>query len=666
MPLRDSDFDSNPMVLLLGQYSVGKTSFIEYLLGRSYPGQLIGPEPTTDKFVAVYHGMEDNVIPGNAASMQSNLPFQTLERFGSNFLNRFNVATCSAPLLNSITLIDSPGVLSGEQQRLGRAYDFRAVVEWFALRADMILLLFDANKLDISDEFRTVIDSLRGNEDKVRVILNKADGLSTQNLMRVYGALLWSLSRVFKTPEVIRVYIGSFWKEPLKSEELKTLFQREMADLLKELGTLPRVAAQRRVNELVKRTKLCRAVAALTTYLRDEMPVFGKDKKKAEMLANLPTIYQTLASMYGFSVGDFPPPDPMRARLQGMDFMKFNKIPPPMFAEIKKALTETLPQHLNLLQPTAEDTYINPFELEAKYGDKWKVQPKEEEKYKQLFIQKAGLNTALPNFGAPRGEDPLHDAKIDGEVLKALFVKSGLDLSNLRELWRLSDIDRDEKLNYEEFIISMHLLKLARDNRGILPLSLPPEFVVYIHRTFGRPEPAHTQPRPAPVPAPAPPQAPIAPPQPAPPMAPQSVSPSPSPAVSSATPSSPAVQHTPPVPAQPPMQPMTPPMAQPVMQQSSASPVPQQSPAPSPPIVSHSSLPPPPPTNKPAIPTRPPPVMMASPSSAPPPVPQSTSSAPPPSLPHSSLPPPPSSLSSSGHLPPQYADTPGALHSQGE
>ena len=272
-----------------------QTSFIEFLLGRQYPGQLVGPEPTTDKFCAVYHGNEDNIIPGyvlitfsyicfsNAATMQSNLPFQTLERFGANFLNRFNVCTCNAPLLESITLVDTPGVLSGQQQRLGRAYNFRSVVEWFALRADMILLLFDANKLDISDEFRDVIDALKGNEDKVRVILNKADGLTTQNLMRVYGALLWSLSRVFKTPEVMRVYIGSFWKEPLKETANKPLFESEMKDLLLELGGLPRVCAQRRVNELVKRAKLLRAIASLTSYLREEMPILGKDKKKAEV-----------------------------------------------------------------------------------------------------------------------------------------------------------------------------------------------------------------------------------------------------------------------------------------------------------------------------------------------------------------------------------------------
>ena len=44
--LSDRDLDAKPMVLLLGQYSTGKTTFINYLLEGSYPGAHIGPEPT--------------------------------------------------------------------------------------------------------------------------------------------------------------------------------------------------------------------------------------------------------------------------------------------------------------------------------------------------------------------------------------------------------------------------------------------------------------------------------------------------------------------------------------------------------------------------------------------------------------------------------------------
>ncbi|VDN35363.1 unnamed protein product, partial [Cylicostephanus goldi] len=86
---------------------------------------------------------------------------------------------------------------------------------WFAERVDRIILLFDAHKLDISDEFKRCIEALSGNEDKIRIVLNKSDMVDHQQLMRVYGALMWSLGKVFKTPEVSRVYIGTFWDHPL-------------------------------------------------------------------------------------------------------------------------------------------------------------------------------------------------------------------------------------------------------------------------------------------------------------------------------------------------------------------------------------------------------------------------------------------------------------------
>ena len=49
------------MILLVGQYSTGKTTFIKYLLERDFPGIRIGPEPTTDRFIAVMYGDQDGV-----------------------------------------------------------------------------------------------------------------------------------------------------------------------------------------------------------------------------------------------------------------------------------------------------------------------------------------------------------------------------------------------------------------------------------------------------------------------------------------------------------------------------------------------------------------------------------------------------------------------------
>jgi EH domain-containing protein 1 len=271
--MNDGDFDAKPMVLLVGQYSVGKTSFIRYLLGRDFPGQHIGPEPTTDRFIAVMHGTDDKTTPGNALAVSPNMPFRGLEMFGNGFLSKFQGAQLDVPLLHHVTLIDTPGILAGEKQRIGRSYDFTQVCEWFASRCDIVLLLFDAHKLDISDEFQRAIEALKGHDDKIRVVLNKADQVDAQKLVRIYGALMWSLGKVIKTPECVRVYIGSFWDEPLKCNEWsRQLLQKEMADLLNDLKNVPKNAALRKVNELVKRVRLCTAHVYVIGHLKKEMP----------------------------------------------------------------------------------------------------------------------------------------------------------------------------------------------------------------------------------------------------------------------------------------------------------------------------------------------------------------------------------------------------------
>ncbi len=129
-------------------------------------------------------------------------------KFGNAFLQKFSSTVLSPSseagggILQDVTLIDTPGILSGEKQRVCRGYDFAEVLQWFAERVDLIVLLFDANKLDISDELKGVIEALKPNTGKMRIVLNKADMVTSQELMRVYGSLMWSLGNVYRSPEV--------------------------------------------------------------------------------------------------------------------------------------------------------------------------------------------------------------------------------------------------------------------------------------------------------------------------------------------------------------------------------------------------------------------------------------------------------------------------------
>lgn len=93
------------------------------------------------------------------------------------FAHRFQCSQAPARLLESVTLIDTPGVLSGEKQSVDRGYDYVEVLQWFAARVDRVIILFDANKLDISDELRRAIQALKGYDEKVRSRRSMSGGI---------------------------------------------------------------------------------------------------------------------------------------------------------------------------------------------------------------------------------------------------------------------------------------------------------------------------------------------------------------------------------------------------------------------------------------------------------------------------------------------------------
>lgn len=348
-PLSPSDFDAPPMVLLLGQYSVGKTSFIRYLLGRDFPGMRIGPEPTTDRFTTILWGPHDKVVPGAALCSQADRPFTGLGPFGNNFLSRLEGSELDAPILRNITLVDTPGILSGQKQR-GRNYDYEGVMKWFAERADLIVVMFDAHKLDISDELKRVMELMIPHLDKVRIVLNKADSIDTQQLMRVYGALMWSLGKVMNTPEVSRVYIGSFWDAPMHNAEQAELLQKEELDLCNDIMSLPQQAVMRRINEMVKRARSVKVHAYIIHYLRKQLPkIYGKREKQKRLAApgRLEVEFLGAARRYNLPKGDFPPVEPFRQALYEIkDLSEFPKLDKRLVREMDKVFSIDIPQML--------------------------------------------------------------------------------------------------------------------------------------------------------------------------------------------------------------------------------------------------------------------------------------------------------------------------------
>ena len=322
----DSDFDAKPMVLLLGPYSSGKTSFIRYLLQDDFPGIEIGPEPTTDSFTAVMYGDQKQLTPGSVLAQDKTKPFRGLRQFGNMFLRHFKASTLPNPVLRGITLVDTPGILSGKKQLEERGYDFASVSSWFAERADMIILFFDVNKLDIFDEIQSLIKMLQKHHEKMLVVLNKADTIPTpEKLIRVYGGLMWDLGKLIHSPEVIRVYIGSFGNNNSIHNDRCNLYDEHRRQLFTKIRSLSKWDVMNKVDRMTQRAQQARTHAYILCHLRSEMPSWlsvRQQNKQKELIENLDKELEKIQAKSEYK-HEFPNVKQMQEQLCKYNLMDF-------------------------------------------------------------------------------------------------------------------------------------------------------------------------------------------------------------------------------------------------------------------------------------------------------------------------------------------------------
>uniref|UniRef100_A0A3Q3FFI8 Sarcalumenin n=1 Tax=Labrus bergylta TaxID=56723 RepID=A0A3Q3FFI8_9LABR len=233
----DGEVTSKPMVLFLGPWSVGKSSMINYLLGLHGTSQQLytGAEPTTSEYTVIMHGDKFKTIEGIVMAADSSRSFSPLEKFGQGFLERLVGIEMPHKLLERVTFVDTPGIIENRKQQ-ERGYPYNEVCQWFIDRADLIFLVFDPTKLDVGGELEMLFKQMKGRESQIRLILNKADSLTTQDLMRVYGALFWSMAPLINATEPPRVYVSSFWPQDYTADTSRGLFIKEETSLLEDLN----------------------------------------------------------------------------------------------------------------------------------------------------------------------------------------------------------------------------------------------------------------------------------------------------------------------------------------------------------------------------------------------------------------------------------------------
>lgn len=212
-------FPFTPLVLLIGNHSAGKSTFINRLLGVSV--QETGVAPTDDGFTVLQRHENANSVDDGPTLLycKENRPFKELQRFGQAFWGHMKRKRLHLPektkMPFGLQIVDTPGMIDLPTKALGndtyhggRGYNFLEAVRWFGKRADLILLLFDPDKPGTTGEALEVLTkSLAGLDHKFLIVLNKVDRLdSSLDFARAYGTLGWALSKVIPRKDIPMIY----------------------------------------------------------------------------------------------------------------------------------------------------------------------------------------------------------------------------------------------------------------------------------------------------------------------------------------------------------------------------------------------------------------------------------------------------------------------------
>jgi ribosome biogenesis GTPase A len=214
----ESNIKWRPLVLVLGNYSSGKSTLINEFLGCSI--QETGQAPTDDAFTVITY---DDVPAGDRPDQRSfdvrdgkvllndpEYPFEVLKKQGERFASHFKLKKINAPFLKNLAIIDTPGMLDSVSER-DRGYDYQQVIGDLAQIADLVLVLFDPHKAGtIQETYQSLRETLPAKtfEDRVVFVLNRIDECGDlTDLLKVYGTLCWNLSQMIGRKDIPRILL---------------------------------------------------------------------------------------------------------------------------------------------------------------------------------------------------------------------------------------------------------------------------------------------------------------------------------------------------------------------------------------------------------------------------------------------------------------------------
>uniref|UniRef100_A0A8D8JT22 Sarcalumenin n=1 Tax=Culex pipiens TaxID=7175 RepID=A0A8D8JT22_CULPI len=328
----DPEIFSKPLILFMGPWSGGKSTILNYLTKNEYTPNSVrtGAEPSPAYFNILMHGDEPEVLDGT--QLAADWTFSGLQKFGQGLLDRLRGQKLPNKLLERVNIVEIPGILEVRKQ-VSQYFPFNDACQWFIDRADIIFLVYDPSKLDVGPETEAILDQLKGREYQTRILLNKADQVKPEELLRVQGALIWNISPLMSSAQPPVMYTVSLWSNPFETGAPTRLLQAQERSLLLDLGQAiekrieNKIASARRFAVRV-RNHAKMVDCYLTTYYNHKT-LFANKKYVSDQIIGNPQqyhIYEGLSTLTNISRYDLPDPESYRDFFQLNPLYEFQKL----------------------------------------------------------------------------------------------------------------------------------------------------------------------------------------------------------------------------------------------------------------------------------------------------------------------------------------------------
>ncbi|HEY4238477.1 MAG TPA: dynamin family protein [Kofleriaceae bacterium] len=214
-----ANLDAPLLVTVMGEFSSGKSSFVNAFIGADVAPT--GITPTTATINVVRYGRERGgrvvSVAGGSGGVSSAAGAAALELGWDALMAHLRALTPDAaraidrveilvplPQLERINIVDTPGLNSIQPEH-------EATARAFIARADAVVWVFTANQGGKASE-RAALSSIRAEGKRVLGVLNKADQLSPEDLAEVVTFITGQLGELVETVVPVSARAALDWK----------------------------------------------------------------------------------------------------------------------------------------------------------------------------------------------------------------------------------------------------------------------------------------------------------------------------------------------------------------------------------------------------------------------------------------------------------------------